>query len=47
MAKEDRQIKELINQGLSIISQMKIRSNSSAGPNTNKLKEIANHGTVP
>ena len=40
MAKEDRQIKELINQGLSIISQMKIRSDSYAGPNTNKLKEI-------
>lgn len=40
MAKEDRQIKELINEGLSIISQMKIRSDSYAGPNTNKLKEI-------
>jgi hypothetical protein len=40
MAKEDRQIQELINQGLSIISQMKIRSDSYAGPNTNKLKEI-------
>lgn len=40
MAKEDRQIKELINQGLSIISQMKIRSDSYAGANTNKLKEI-------
>lgn len=40
MTKEDRQIKELINQGLSIISQMKIRSDSYAGPNTNKLKEI-------
>ena len=40
MTKENRQIKELINQGLSIISQMKIRSNSSAGPNTNKLKGI-------
>jgi hypothetical protein len=40
MSKEDRQIKELINEGLSIISQMKIRSDSYAGPNTNKLKEI-------
>ena len=40
MAKEDRQIKELINQGLSIISQMKIRSDSYAGANTNKLKVI-------
>ena len=40
MAKDNKQIKELINEGLSVISQMKIRSNSSAGPNTNKLKEI-------
>ena len=36
--KRNKQIKELINEGLSIISKMKIRSNSSAGPNTNKLK---------
>ena len=40
MTKGNRQIKELINEGLSIISKMKIRSNSSAGPNTNKLKGI-------
>lgn len=40
MTKENRQIKELINEGLSIISRMKIWANSSAGPNTNKLKEI-------
>jgi hypothetical protein len=40
MAKEDRQIKELINEGLSIISQMKIRSDSYAGANTNELKGI-------
>ena len=43
MAKEDRYIKEMINQGLSIISQMKIRSDSYAGPNTNKLKEIVKY----
>lgn len=40
MEKENRQIKELINEGLSVISKMKIRTNSSAGPNTNNLKEI-------
>ena len=39
MTKEDRQIKNLINEGLSIISLMKIRSDSLAGSNTNKLKE--------
>ena len=39
MTKEDRQIKTLINEGLSIISLMKIRSDSLAGSNTNKLKE--------
>lgn len=40
MEKENRQIKELINEGLSVISKMKIRTNSSAGPNTNNLKKI-------
>ena len=40
MTKDKKQIKDLINEGLSIISQMKIRSDSYAGPNTNKLKEI-------
>ena len=40
MTKENRQIKELINQGLSIISQMKIRSDSYARANTNELKGI-------
>lgn len=34
------QIKDLINDGLSVINQMNIRSNSLAGPNTRKLKEI-------
>ena len=40
MKEDKKQINDLINEGLSIISQMKIRSNSSAGPNTNKLKKI-------
>lgn len=40
MMGDKKQIKDLINEGLSIISQMKIRSDSYAGPNTNKLKEI-------
>ena len=38
MKKEKKQIIDLINEGLSIISQMKIRSDSLAGSNTNKLK---------
>ena len=40
MAKDNKQIKELIDEGLSTISKMKIWSNTPAGPNTNKLKEI-------
>lgn len=39
MAKVKKQIIELINEGLSIIKQMNIRSDSLAGPNTRKLKE--------
>ena len=39
MTKDNIQIKDLINEGLSIISLMKIRSDSLAGSNTNKLKE--------
>lgn len=40
MEKENRQIKELIDEGLSTISKMKILSNTPAGPNTIKLREI-------
>lgn len=40
MAKDNKQIKELIDEGLSTISKMEIWSNTPAGPNTNKLKEI-------
>lgn len=40
MMEDKKQIKDLINEGLSIISKMKIWANSSAGPNTNRLKEI-------
>lgn len=39
MTKDKKQIIELINEGLSIIKQMNIRSDSLAGPNTRKLKE--------
>ena len=39
MTKDKKQIIELINEGLSIIKQMNIRSDSFAGPNTRKLKE--------
>ena len=39
MTTDDKQIKDLINDGLSIISQMNIWSNTPAGPNTRKLKE--------
>ena len=39
MTKEKKKIKEYINDGLSVISQMRIMSNSPAGPNTRKLKE--------
>lgn len=37
--KDKKQIIELINEGLSMIKQMNIRSDSLAGPNTRKLKE--------
>jgi hypothetical protein len=40
MMEDKKQIKDLINEGLSIISKMNIWANSSAGPNTNRLKEI-------
>ena len=39
MTNNNKQIKDLINEGLSIISLMKIKSDSLAGSNTNKLKE--------
>lgn len=39
MTKDKKKIIELINEGLSIIKQMNIRSDSLAGPNTRKLKE--------
>lgn len=40
MTKEKQQIKEYINDGLSVISKMRIWANSPAGPNTRNLKEI-------
>lgn len=40
MTMEKKQIKKYINDGLSVISQMRIKSYSPAGPNTMKLKEI-------
>ena len=41
MTKEKQQIREYINDGLSVISKMRIVSYSPAGPNTRNLKEIA------
>ena len=40
MTMEKKQIKEYINEGLSFISQMRIKSDTPAGPNTRRLKDI-------